>query len=171
MAGQHSCASGLLIRVLGHHSSKWALQVAPPYDAYKFIYVLARVEEGCFVESHRIHLFFPPLTTTAEHITHTAITRSSQVTTKDNSQQGLDPGNQLWGGRGSASSAALIRRSQIKIFADYSHLKMQRDVCRWVFPLSPSFRQEQATTTYQVSTAKWSCGLTWFVPASCSSLP
>ena len=45
--------------------------------------------------------------------------------------------NQLWGCRGSASSAALIRRGQIKVCADYRHFRMQADVsCCWAFPLS-----------------------------------
>ena len=41
---------------------------------------------------------------------------------------------QLRGGRGSASSVALIRSGQIKICADYSHVKTQADVCSWAFP-------------------------------------
>ena len=47
--------------------------------------------------------------------------------------------NQLWGCRGSASSAALIRRGQISqsVCADYRHFSMQADDswC-WDFPLS-----------------------------------
>jgi len=43
---------------------------------------------------------------------------------------------QLWGSRGSASSAALIRSGELNVFADYSSFRTQGVVCCWAFPLS-----------------------------------
>ena len=43
---------------------------------------------------------------------------------------------QLWGSRGSASSAALIKNGRIKVCADYRPFRTQGNVCCWAFPLS-----------------------------------
>ena len=43
---------------------------------------------------------------------------------------------QLWGGRGSASSAAFIRSGELNVCADYSSFRTQGVVCCWAFPLS-----------------------------------
>ncbi|XP_032300332.1 LOW QUALITY PROTEIN: T-cell surface glycoprotein CD8 alpha chain-like, partial [Coturnix japonica] len=79
---------------------------------------------------------FFPVETTAATTTTTATTQSSPVTKKNSTQQGSDAVTQMWGGRGSASSATLIRRAQIQVSADYRHFRMQADVCNWDFPLS-----------------------------------
>jgi len=109
--------------------------------------------------------------TTIRAATLTATTHSSQVLRRTSPGTARIQVTQLWGGRGSASSAALIRSGKLNVCADYSPFRTQGDVCCWAFPHSPFFLKEEARRTCPISTVNQSCGLTWLVPASCSSLP
>ncbi|XP_040556303.1 uncharacterized protein LOC771871 isoform X2 [Gallus gallus] len=91
---------------------------------------------------------FFPVTTKAAPTTLATTTPSSQVTKKDNSQQSPDAAEHitLSDSHGAARSPQRTAHSRAEM-------------------------QEQTARIHCISAMMWSCGLTWLVPASCSSLP